>query len=226
LNLSCIDADLNTIDSHETDRIASMCVNRALPYDEWNSPLKNKDYKVRKPNADERALQKLLVLLQLTYLGSPVIYYGDESGMWGGDDPDCRKPMLWSDKQFYPENSMIVNGDTANYPVNFDSSMFAFYSTLLKLRTEHISLRTGNMQSLVLDDVSFIYAYQRESGADKVFIVINASDKPQECRIPLAGILDGTRIEDPLCGVYFYAKKDGISLVLPANTGTVLIPKH
>ncbi len=38
-----------------------------------------------------------MVIFQMTYLGAPVIYYGDEAGMWGANDPDSRKPMVWDD---------------------------------------------------------------------------------------------------------------------------------
>ena len=31
----------------------------------------------------------------MTYRGAPMIYYGDEVGMWGADDPHDRKPMIW-----------------------------------------------------------------------------------------------------------------------------------
>lgn len=39
---------------------------------------------------------------QFTYLGSPIIYYGDELGMEGGEDPDCRRPMRWDDVEDNP----------------------------------------------------------------------------------------------------------------------------
>jgi cyclomaltodextrinase / maltogenic alpha-amylase / neopullulanase len=219
------DIDINTIDNHETDRLASMCANRTLLYDEKNTPVKNPAYLIRRPSPGDRSLQKILVLLQLTYLGSPLIYYGDETGLWGGDDPDCRKPMLWPENKYDAENSFLINGDTTNYPVAFDSSIYSFYQILLKLRMDHIALRAGSMTTMILDDVSSIIAYQRESGADHIYVVINASDKPQECKLNLPDVVEGTRIEDPINHLYFYAKRDGISFVLPPSTGSILIVK-
>ena len=55
--------------------------------------------------AEEIALQKFFVIFQMTYLGAPMIYYGDEVGMWGANDPDCRKPMLWDDIDYEPETT-------------------------------------------------------------------------------------------------------------------------
>ena len=40
---------------------------------------------------------------QFTYLGAPIIYYGDELGMEGGEDPDCRRPMRWEDVEGNPK---------------------------------------------------------------------------------------------------------------------------
>ena len=79
--------------SHDTDRLASMLVNPDLLFDHRVSARDNPQYDVRKPTADEIRRQKLLVLFQMTSIGAPMVYYGEEAGMWGGDDPDERKPM-------------------------------------------------------------------------------------------------------------------------------------
>ena len=65
-------------------------------YDHEANPEQYKEYKVRKPDKTELLKQKLAVGIQMTMPGAPMVYYGDEAGMWGGDDPDCRKPMIWS----------------------------------------------------------------------------------------------------------------------------------
>ena len=39
----------------------------------------------------------------MTYVGAPMIYYGDEAGMWGAGDPDDRMPMIWKDLQYQPQ---------------------------------------------------------------------------------------------------------------------------
>ena len=56
----------------------------------------------------------------MLYLGSPMIYYGDEAGMWGANDPDCRKPMVWPDKKYDAET---FNPDqTTHDPMKYDST--------------------------------------------------------------------------------------------------------
>jgi cyclomaltodextrinase / maltogenic alpha-amylase / neopullulanase len=48
-------------------------------------------------------INKLMAIFKLTYVGAPYIYYGEEAGMWGGNDPDCRKPMVWDDMEYESE---------------------------------------------------------------------------------------------------------------------------
>ena len=105
----------NLVDSHDTDRVASMIVNAGgqdymhpekYDYDvgERVSPRGGNDaYSVRAPNAAEREIQRLVVLMQMAYVGPPMLYYGTEAGMWGADDPDDRKPMLWADLSYDDE---------------------------------------------------------------------------------------------------------------------------
>lgn len=221
------DRHIVRIGDHETDRIASMCVNHQNPYEEQNSPLLNPSYLSRKPNEEERASQRLLLLLQFTWVGAPMIFYGDEAGMWGGDDPDCRKPMVWPELRFTPEsNAAFTRDDTSHSVVAFDSSMHAFYTRLIALRREHLALREGELQTTMLDDVRHLYGYMRKAGADRVQIVINASDTEQEAVIRMPGTAYGTRVHAVLQRQSFYTGEGGLNLVLPPRTGVVLVPDY
>ncbi|MCB2205004.1 hypothetical protein KQI65_09670 [bacterium] len=222
--LSGSDMLLSMIDNHETDRIASMCVNDTLVFDRGNSPARNPGYLARPPDRDERRLQRMLLLLQFTLPGAPVIYYGDEAGMWGGDDPDNRKPMLWDDMVFKDERSFEVTGDPLRYPVAFDTAMYNYYRRLINLRENSVALRSGTMQTLQLDDVSGLYVFMRAAGAEKVFIAINAGDNSRECTLTYLGLPEGVRLYDPINGVSFYANRDRVRFVLPPRTVTLLIP--
>ena len=66
----------NLIDSHDTDRLASMIMNPNRKYDDQNGLRNNPNYDVGKPTAGARRLQKLILLFQMTYVGAPMIYYG------------------------------------------------------------------------------------------------------------------------------------------------------
>ena len=224
LEPTAMDAQVNWIDNYETDRAASMCVNPALEYESMNSLVVNPGYDVRPPTREERVLQRMLILLQFAYPGSPEIYYGDEAGMWGGDDPDCRKPMLWPDREYDDESAVLVNGRTERYPVRFDSTMFAYYNTLITLRRENIALRSGSISTIVLDDERFLYGFVRQAGANRVYVLFNAGMKKQECIIRLTDVPEGVRVDAPLQRLSYFTDREGLQLVLPPRTGMLLIP--
>ena len=99
----------NLMDSHDVDRLPSQIINPDNWYDHKSNPGQNPDYDVRKPNEAELLIQKFIIGIQMTLPGAPMIYYGDEAGMWGGDDPDCRKPMVWPDMKYEMEASHPFN---------------------------------------------------------------------------------------------------------------------
>lgn len=146
----------NMMDSHDTERMASMIVNRpatssqalwqpAITRNAWGTP----SYATRKPNTRERDIQKLIALFQMTYTGAPMLYYGTESGVWGGQDPDDRSPMNWQDIRFDPQAgthspAYIRPADD----MNFDSSLVEFYKQTHSLRNRRfrpIRAQTGRM---------------------------------------------------------------------------------
>jgi cyclomaltodextrinase / maltogenic alpha-amylase / neopullulanase len=218
------DAHVNRIGDYETARVASMCVNRAVPYGAKDSWQANPSYVLRRPAAADRRLQQLLLLFQFTCPGSPLLYYGDEAGMWGANDPDCRKPMLWPDLEYEKECSLQVSGDSAVSPVAFDSSVYGMYRTFLRLRKDHIALRQGAMKTVLLDDVRMLYGYERHSGADRVYVLFNMSNTPQECRVFMKDVPSGARVDAVLEGLQFFTEKDGLSIILPPRSGTLLLP--
>ena len=122
---------MNLLDSHDTDRLGSMIVNADTRYDHAVSAKDNPAYDVRKPTARELAIQRLMVIFQFMYPGAPMIYYGDEAGMWGGDDPDERKPMVWPGMVFSNEASHPFGAPRPSDPVFFDSSLFEHYRGLI-----------------------------------------------------------------------------------------------
>ena len=119
----------NLVDSHDTDRLASMIVNgEGTVYDgNPGNRIQSKQQstgipkiQIRKPNERERNIQRLVVLLQMDYVGAPMIYYGDEAGMWGGGDPDDRMPMVWQDKTTSRRRSTRAGSDRDPDEVKFD----------------------------------------------------------------------------------------------------------
>jgi glycosidase len=169
------------IDSHDTDRLANMIKNAgSRGYDRQAGCRDNPNYDPRRPTAENRKTQKMIAAFMVTYVGAPMIYYGDEAGMWGGDDPDDRKPMVWPDLKYENETYAAVTKFTDSDPVVFDRELFEFYKKLLHLRQSHPALRQGTFTTLHKNDATGIYAFRRDFENDVVVAVFNVSESLRE----------------------------------------------
>jgi len=164
----------NLVDSHDTDRVASMIKNPDRPYNERNREQDGHVYDASRPEAEHARKQQLLALLQMTSEGAPMIYYGDEVGMWGAGDPGNRKPMLWKDLEPYDDAQE-----------NFvDDEMLAFYKGAIKLRREHSALRRGTFRTLLTDDAQDVWIFVRQDEREQVLVALNASDRAAVVNLP------------------------------------------
>ena len=134
------------MDSHDTDRVASMIVNAGrrpykqpdrFDYDINVSPRYVADYDVRKPNERERRIQRLVALMQMTYVGPPMIYYGTEAGMWGADDPCDRQPMVWPELTYDPQQADPLGRARQADAVEFDPLLFSYYRAAISFRHDN-----------------------------------------------------------------------------------------
>ncbi len=168
---------MNMMDSHDTERLASIIVNPDHLYDHYANPQQNSDWLVRKPNDLERKKQKLMVALQMTLPGAPVVYYGDEAGMWGGDDPDDRKPMVWAEMKFSDETHHPFGKYRERDKVQFDSALFNYYSKLINIRKSNKALSIGDISFIKMKDEPFVLAFKRKLNEDSLIVVSNNSNK-------------------------------------------------
>ena len=165
---------MNLADSHDTDRAVSKMFNPDRSYDDQNREQNDETYNGSKP--DERSYRKtrLLALLQVTYLGAPMVYYGDEAGMWGSDDPNNRKPMLWKDLEPYdvPEDNHVMEDH------------LAFYASILNLRGSHSALRDGSFKTISTHDQNNTWVFMREDDHEQILVALNASDNDAAIDLP------------------------------------------
>jgi len=179
------------IDSHDTDRVASMAKNDgSRGYDQNATPRYNPSYDPTRPAPDDYGTQRMIAAFQATYLGAPMIYYGAEAGMWGGDDPDCRKPMVWPELQYQPETYTSISRYSDRDSVFFDRNLFSYYQKVFALREQHPALRVGEFVTLRADDDNGIYAFRRESGKDVVLALFNVGTRGQSFDLAVEGAGD------------------------------------
>ena len=161
----------NLFCSHDTDRFVSMLFNPGREYDQKNRVQDGdgRNYKAGKPTPDCYRLSLLGLAIQSTYLGAPMVYYGDEVGMYGADDPSDRKPFPWTDL-----GSMSPPSDNA------DPEILKQYTKWLNLRNDPQLgpiLRYGSLRNLNSQSDS-VFAYTRELNGRRIVTVVNRSDKP------------------------------------------------
>ncbi len=224
----------NLIDSHDTDRLASMIVNARSDYDQPEkydydvnvSPRYYEPYLVRKPDARERSIQQLVALMQMTGLGAPMIYYGTEAGMWGADDPDDRMPMVWPDMVFEPQRNDPRGRPRPEDNVDFDADVFAFYKQVIALRNEQPALRRGAFVPLLADDDKNSIAFLRHDTEHHLVVAMNRSESAQRLAIPLDGFSEAERVVFVTSGdasaIEIGIEQEQLIIGLPALTGAVV----
>ena len=89
---------------------------------------------------------RLASLIQFTVPGAPTVYYGDEVGLTGDDDPDDRRTYPWADLGGSP-----------------DTSLLAHYTALAALRDDIAALTDGDFRVLLADDADETVAYGRKT---------------------------------------------------------------
>lgn len=226
----------NLIDSHDTDRVASMIVNadHRRPYlnrDKFDfdigervSPRHFPDYDVSRPSVKQQETLRLVALFQMTFVGPPMIYYGTEAGMDGADDPDDRMPMVWNDLDYEPR-SVGPTGDLAEpQAIKFDQKLHDYYQKLIRLRQENLALRRGEFEIVATDDTAKTILFQRKSADQLLFVGINRGDQPVPLPLP-TGLTKLDQLElvfssgDELTTATDSSHLD--SLVIPAMTGQI-----
>lgn len=217
----------NLLDSHDSNRLASHIVNgNALQIRHWRqyheqSKAANALYDTRQPGAEEIKIQKLMALFQMTYLGAPMIYYGDEAGMWGANDPCCRKPMVWDDLSYAGE-TYLPDGRQRLHPqsVAFNRDLHEHYRKLIRLRNANPPLQVGDFRTLLADDQAKIYAFSRNHEQQQIVVAINNSGR--HCRAALPDMPPAV-YDDLLHEGQAYQVVDGqLRLDLDPKTGLIL----
>lgn len=120
---------LNLLDSHDVSRFLSLC-------------------------GEDLNRFKLAVLFQMTFIGPPSVFYGDEQQIAGLKEEEYRSPMRWEE----------------------DNEMFDFYQRAIALRKEHEALRRGEFRTLHAGKGNGLYVFERYTEKERIIIGLNAGE--------------------------------------------------
>ena len=140
-------------------------------------------------------LLKLAVVLLYCFPGSPTVFYGDEAGMQGFEDPLNRGTYPWGRE---------------------DQDLKAWYARLGGLRASHPALQEGDLQWLYAAERCL--AFRRVAEAEALTVVLNAGDAEAVLAFPCSG----SEQTDLLAGRIFPAAEGRVHLTLPPRSGLVL----
>lgn len=175
-------AMMNVSSSHDAPRLLTDFYNtnkykfKALPRDD-------PDYKTGKPDAETCNRLKLYLIWSFTTVGAPQIWNGEEMGMWGGDDPDCRKPLWWKEFKFDKETRNNYQAGLKEYdPVGFNQQQFDLYKKLIHIRKSNPVLSNGKFEFLISEGSKL--AYRRFNEKNDLTVLINTSASSQTFTLP------------------------------------------
>jgi glycosidase/fibronectin type 3 domain-containing protein len=176
-------ADLmNLLDSHDTERLL------------WTMTQGAPTRAAREADAAALAAGKqrvkLASLIQFAVPGAPTVYYGDEVGLTGSDDPDNRRTYPWTDEGGKPDDALL-----------------AHYQSLSTLRRDVGALTNGDFRLLLADDATGVVAFGRKTGSQAAIVAVNRSDSARTLDVPVGGYLpDGVGL------TYRYGGSGGASV--------------
>jgi len=195
---------LNLMGSHDTMRIL------------WALTPGENNREEREFNAANLALGKdllrLATVVQFTIPGAPTVYYGDELGLTGDDDPDDRRTFPWGG-----------NGDFGSAG---DQELLDHTQMLSALRSAHPVFSEGELSFLLTDDANRTLAYLMRTENEAAVVALNRSDTTQTLAVDVAGRLpSGVSLSDALGGLGNVTALNGVlTFDLPPLSAAVLLP--
>ena len=108
--------------------------------------------------------------------------------MWGADDPDDRKPLVWSDLTYEAENTHPFGRPRHRDRVMPDTALFRVYRELIGLRKQNLRLLVdGKLNWLLTDNKRGLLVYDRVLGNQRAIVAFNVSAAPQEISVAAQG---------------------------------------
>ena len=136
-NKNMLYGQLNLLDSHDVSRFLSLCEKDLFKF-------------------------RLAILFQMTFIGPPSVFYGDEQQIAGLLEEEYRSPMRWDE----------------------ENEMFLFYQQAIAIRKEQVDLRRGEYRTLYAPQSEKMYVFERYTDRESLIIALNAGSKEVVFELP------------------------------------------
>lgn len=186
---------MNSLGTHDTPRILTLLGAGGERRDQsrdWRANFRLEGDALRLAKERLRAA----ALLLFCFPGSPTVYYGDEAGMEGFEDPFNRRTYPWGHE---------------------DGELLDWFKQLGALRKTHPALRRGTIRYVAADGP--LLAFARADDGEEILCVCNAGDGPVTLPLPgnTASVLVGSPALAPL------EEDEGVQITLPPRSGAALL---
>lgn len=159
----------------------------------------------------DRAQRQLAIVAQFTLPGAPMVYYGEEIGMEGKCDPDCRRPMVWE-------------------RCRWDREMLEFYKQLISIRQGRAELRRGRLillgNQIEADMIAFIR--HTEQPQEVALVLINNAETPVRQRLftPHSHLYHSLPLRNLLCPAQALINMEAgnLDVDMPPRSAAILVP--
>ena len=191
-------AMMNLVGSHDTARVLSYLDGIDDDRKDTSIEAAFPTYEATSDLAKQR--QYLVAFLQFTYAGAPTIYYGDEIGMVGADDPDDRRAFTWGQG---------------------NKELVTWYATLANVRNQYAALRTGSVEPFECN--ANVMGYVRRDDNDTMVVLANNSQEKQEFTLNVTALnVSASVLTDVLTGTSYSVSGDTVTVSVPALSGLIL----
>jgi len=187
---------MNHIGTHDTPRVLTVLGVEGSPDYTW--PREQRAAHRLSPEVRSKAVKRLkaAALIQFAFPGSPCVYYGDEAGMEGFEDPFNRRGYPWGRE---------------------DRELLTWYTRLGHLRKTLDALKKGSIRYLCADGC--LLAFERAWGTQRAVPVVNAGGEGIRISLPW----EGETAQNAMTGEYFPAADGRVALHVPPLTGMLLL---
>ena len=199
--------DIRAIGAHEfADKLGALMTMypKAATYSQMNLLGSHDTPRILTAGSGDVAGIRMAFLCLMTIPGAPCIYYGDEVGMPGNHDPDCRRTFSWDS-------------------LTWDRDLREFIKSCTSIRRKNPVFTEGDFK--IIHHSEDLVAYSRASDKSEAIVLFNVSSSEKQVTLPLR-LLDGATtktVMNLMTKTSFSVEKNEIKVTISARSGQVLL---